>query len=122
MKEKDKQKIIPVPNEALSSKDTEVVTPTESLGSSNVDKSLSRDKSKCKNLYTSDKNNSTNQVDAEQVADNRHFRKKEILSYAEVLAAGKDTNNARIESTAIETPKITQNEGVIDLAAIRSVL
>ena len=122
MKEKDKQKIIPVPNEALSSKDTEVVTPTESLGSSNVDKSLSRDKSKCKNLYTSDKNNSTNQVDAEQVADNRHFRKKEILSYAEVLAAGKDTNNARIESTAIETPKITQNEGVIDLAVIRSVL
>ena len=122
MKEKDKQKIIPVPNEALSSKDTEVVTPTESLGSSNVDKSLSRDKSKCKNLYTSDKNNSTNQIDAEQVADNRHFRKKEILSYAEVLAAGKDTNNARIESTAIETPKITQNEGVIDLAAIRSVL
>lgn len=122
MKEKDKQKIIPVPNEALSSKDTDVVTPTESLGSSNVDKSLSRDKSKCKNLYTSDKNNSTNQVDAEQVADNRHFRKKEILSYAEVLAAGKDTNNARIESTAIETPKITQNEGVIDLAAIRSVL
>ena len=122
MKEKDKQKIIPVPNEALSSKDTEVVTPTESLGSSNVDKSLSRDKSKCKNLYTSDKNNSTNQVDAEQVADNRHFRKKEILSYAEVLAAGKDTNNARIESTTIETPKITQNEGVIDLAAVRSVL
>ena len=50
------------------------------------------------------------------------FGKKEILSYAEVLAAGKDTNNARIESTTIETPKITQNEGVIDLAAVRSVL
>ena len=35
---------------------------------------------------------------------------------------GKDINSTKIESTTTETRKITQNEGVIDLAAIRSAL
>ena len=43
-----------------------------------------------------------------------------LLSYAEVLGVGKNINSTKIESTTMETPKITQNEGVIDLAEIRS--
>ena len=39
-----------------------------------------------------------------------------LLSYAEVLGVGKNINSTKIESTTMETPKITQNEGVIDLA------
>ena len=44
------------------------------------------------------------------------------MSYAEVLRKGKNINSPKIESTTTETPKITQNEGVIDLVAIRSEL
>ena len=51
------------------------------MGSSRVEKSLSRDKIKCeKPLWnddiTSDKANSTIQVGAKHITDNRHFRKK----------------------------------------------
>ena len=66
-------------------------------------------------LFTSDKANSTFQVDAKRITDNRHFRKKKKLSYAEVLLKGKDINNPKIESTITETLKITQNECAIDL-------
>ena len=44
------------------------------------------------------------------------------MLYAEVPREGKDINSPKIESTTTETPKITQNEDVIDLAAIRSTL
>ena len=44
------------------------------------------------------------------------------MSYAEVLGAGKDLNSTKIESTRTETQKITQNDSVVDLAAIISVL
>ena len=44
------------------------------------------------------------------------------MLYAELPREGKDINSPKIESTTTETPKITQNEDVIDLAAIRSTL
>ena len=66
---KEKQRVIPVLDESSSSKNTEVLTPQESLGSSRVEKSLSRHRSKrekpsCNNNIISDKANSTIQVDA----------------------------------------------------------
>ena len=73
-------------------------------------------------MITYDKANSTIQVDAKHITDNRHFRKKKKLSYVEVLPKGKDINSPKIESNTTETPKITQNEGVKDLVAIRSAL
>ena len=44
------------------------------------------------------------------------------MLYAELPREGKDINSRKIESITTETPKITQNEDVIDLAAIRSTL
>ena len=126
LKDQEKQKIMPVLDETLSSKNTKVLIEQESLG--RVDKSLSRDNIKCEkplcnDNITSAKANSTIQVDAfKHTTDNRHFRKKKKLSHAELLREGKDINSPNIESTATETPKITQNEGVIDLVAIRSAL
>ena len=76
----------------------------------------------CNCNITYDKANSTIQVDAKHVTDNRHFRKKKKLSYAEVLRKGKDISSPKIDSTTTESPKITQNKGVIDLVAIRSAL
>ena len=124
-KNQEKQKIMPVLDETLGSKSTKVLIHQESLG--RVEKTLSRDnirykKPLCNDNITSDKANSTIQVDVKHSTDNRHFRKNKNLSYAEVLREGKDINSPKIESTTTETPKITQNEGVIDLAVIRTAL
>lgn len=61
-------------------------------------------------------------MDAKHITDKRHFRKENKVSYAEVLGAGKYINSTKFEITATKTPKKTQNEGAIDLAAIRSAL
>ena len=79
---------MPVMNETLSSKSTKVLIHQESLG--RVQKSLPRGNFKCeKHLcncnITSDKANSTIQVNAKRITDNCHFRKKKKFSYAEVL-------------------------------------
>ena len=79
---------MPVMDETLSSKSTKVLIHQESLGS--VEKSLPRGNIKCEKPLcycniTSGKANSIIQVDAKHITDNRHFRKKKKLSYAEVL-------------------------------------
>ena len=61
-------------------------------------------------------------MDAKYITDKRHFRKKNKVSYAEVLGAGKYINSTKFDITTTKTPKKTQNEGAIDLAAIRSAL
>ena len=125
VKDQEKQKIMPVLDETLNSKNTKVLIHQESLG--RVEESLSCynikcDKPLCNDNITSDKANSTIQVDVKHSTDNRHFRKNKNLSYAEVLREGKDINSPKIESTATEIPKITQDAGAIDFAAIRSAL
>ena len=112
-KYQDKEKIMPALDETLSSNNTKILFHQESLG--RIKKSSSRDNIKYeKHLsndnITYDKANSTIQVDAKHITDNRHFRKKKKLSYAEVLRKGKDINSPKIESSTTETPKITQNE------------
>ena len=107
----------------MSSKNTKILIHQESLG--RVEKSSSRDSIKCEkplcnDNITSEKASSTIQVDPKHATDNRHFREKKKLSYAEVLRKGKDINSPKIESTTTETPKITENEGVTDLVATRS--
>ena len=102
---------MPVLDETLSFKNTSVLIHQKSLGS--VEKSLSRDNIKdekpfCDDKITSDKANYTIQVDAKHITDNRRFRKKKELSYAEVLQEGKEINSPKIESITIETLKITK--------------
>ena len=78
---------MPVLDETLNSKNTKVLIHQESLG--RVEESLSCynikcNKPLCNDSITSDKVNSTIQVDAKDITDKRHFRKKKKLSYAEV--------------------------------------
>ena len=54
MKEKEKQTIIAVLDEASSSKGTDILTPQESLACSRVEKSLSGDKIKCEKPLCND--------------------------------------------------------------------
>ena len=52
-------------------------------------------------------------MDAKYITDKRHFRKKNKVSYAEVLGAGKYINSTKFDITTTKTPKKTQNEGVL---------
>ena len=103
MKDQEKQKIMPVLDETLSSKNSSVLIHQELLG--RVEKRLSRniikyEKPLCDDNITSEKANYTIQVDTKHITDNRRFRKKKKLSYAEVFREGKEINSPKIDSIA----------------------
>ena len=82
MKDQEKQKIMPVLDETLSSKNSSVLIHQELLGS--VKKRLSRniikyEKPLCDDNITSEKADYTIQVDTKHITDNRRFRKKKKL-------------------------------------------
>ena len=84
MKDQEKQKIMPVLDETLSSKNASVLIHQESL--SRAEKSLSPDiikykKPLCDDNITSEKANYTIQVDAKHITDNRRFRSCQMERY-----------------------------------------
>ena len=101
VKDQEKQKIILALDEILSSKNSSVLIHQELLG--RVEKRLSRniikyEKPLCDDNITSEKANYTIQVDTKHITDNRRFRKKKKLSYAEVFREGKEINSPKIDS------------------------
>ena len=101
VKDQEKQKIMLALDEILSSKNSSVLIHQELLG--RVEKRLSRniikyEKPLCDDNITSEKANYTIQVDTKHITDNRRFRKKKKLSYAEVFREGKEINSPKIDS------------------------